>query len=102
MIAQSKDKINTFWLCYGSYTGKKDIRLFLQYVQANLHEKRQDKAYKVYMTEAVKNINRILAENMTGSYMKVSYMEMLNPKPEETRTAEQIIEDIRTGLQRLS
>lgn len=70
-------------------------------MQANLHEKRQDKAYKVYMTEAVKNINRILAENMTGSYMKVSYMEMLNPKPEETRTAEQIIEDIRMGLQRL-
>lgn len=71
-------------------------------MQANLHEKRQDKAYKVYMTEAVKNINRILAENMTGSYMKVSYMEMLNPKPKETRTAEQIIEDIRMGLQRLN
>ena len=67
-----------------------------------MHEKRQDEAYRIYTAEAMKNINRILAENMTGSYMKVSYTEMLNPKPEETRTAEQIIEDIRKGLQRLN
>ena len=70
-------------------------------MQANLHEKRQDEAYRIYTAEAMKNINRILAENMTGSYMKVSYTEMLNPKPEETRTAEQIINDIRRGLQEM-
>lgn len=71
-------------------------------MQANLHEKRQDEAYRIYTAEAMKNINRILAENMTGSYMKVSYMDMLNPKPAETRSAEQIINDIRTGLQELN
>ena len=67
-----------------------------------MHKKKKDDAYKVYMTEAAKNINRILAENFTGSYMKVSYMEMLHPKPQETRTAEEIINDIRTGLQELN
>jgi hypothetical protein len=71
-------------------------------VQANLHEKRQNDAYRIYSAEAMKNINRILAENMTGSYMKVSYMDMLNPKPAETRSAEQIINDIRRGLQELN
>jgi len=70
-------------------------------VQANLHEKRQNDAYRIYSAEAIKNINRILAENMTGSYMKVSYMDMLNPKPAETRSAEQIINDIRRGLQEM-
>ena len=67
-----------------------------------MHKKKEDDAYKVYVTEAAKNINRILAENFTGSYMKVSYTEMLHPKPQETRTAEEIINDIRAGLQELN
>ena len=67
-----------------------------------MHEKRQNDAYRIYTAEAIKNINRILAENMTGSYMKVSYMDMLHPKPAETRSAEEIINDIRRGLQELN
>lgn len=47
-------------------------------------------------------MNQILAENFTGSYLKVSYEEMLNPKKEETRTAEEIINDIKDGLKRLN
>lgn len=53
------------------------------------------------MTSAIQNINRILAENMTGTYMNKSYLEMLNPKPQETRTADEIIDHIRKGLQGL-
>ena len=67
-----------------------------------MHEKRQNDAYKVYTAQALQNINRILAENMTGSYMKVSYMDMLHPKPEEKRSAEEIINSIRKGLQELN
>lgn len=70
-------------------------------MQANLHENKQSEAYKVYMSEAVKNINEILANNFTGSYMKISYMDMMKPQKVEKRTAEQIIDDIRSGLQRL-
>ena len=106
MIAQSEDNVNTFWLCYGSYTGKKDARLFINYVQASCYASREEKqkqeAYKIYITQAVKNINQILAENFTGSYMKLTYDEMLKPQVEDTRTAEQIIEDIRNRLQRVN
>lgn len=70
-------------------------------MQANLHEKTQAKAYRVYMSEAVKNINEILANNFNGSYMKISYMDMMKPQKVEERTAEEIIDDIRSGLQRL-
>lgn len=70
-------------------------------MQANLHEKTQAEAYRVYMSEAVKNINEILANNFNGSYMKISYMDMMKPRKVEERTAEQIIDDIRSGLQRL-
>ena len=70
-------------------------------MQANLHEKTQAEAYRVYMSEAVKNINEILANNFNGSYMKISYMDMMKPQKVEGRTAEEIIDDIRSGLQRL-
>ena len=53
------------------------------------------------MSEAVKNINEILANNLNGSYMKISYMDMMKPQKVEERTAEEIIDDIRSGLQRL-
>ena len=66
-----------------------------------MHEKKQAEAYRVYMSEAVKNINEILANNFNGSYMKISYMDMMKPQKVEKRTAEQIIDDIRIGLQRL-
>lgn len=70
-------------------------------MQANLHENKQSEAYRVYISEAVKNINEILANNFNGSYMKISYMDMMKPQKVEERTAEQIIDDIRSGLQRL-
>lgn len=73
-------------------------------MQANCYaqkEKRKEEAYRVYMAEAIKNVNEILANNFSGSYMKLSYRDILNPKPVETRTADQIIDNIRNGLQRL-
>ena len=66
-----------------------------------MHEKKQAEAYRIYMSEAVKNINEILANNFNGAYMKISYMDMMKPQKVEKRTAEQIIDDIRSGLQRL-
>lgn len=74
-------------------------------MQANCYARNKDKqkqeAFKVYISEAVKNINEILANNFTGSYMKASYTDLLNPQPTETRNAEEIIDDIRNGLERL-
>ena len=66
-----------------------------------MHEKTQAEAYRIYMSEAVKNINEILANNFNGSYMKISYMDMMKPQKVEERTAEQIIDDIRSRLKRL-
>ena len=74
-------------------------------MQANCYaqnkEKQKQEAFKVYISEAIKNINEILANNFTGAYMKASYTDLLNPQPVETRSAEEIIDDIRNGLERL-
>lgn len=67
-----------------------------------MHEKKQAEAYRVYMSEAVKNINEILANNFNGSYWKISYTDMMKPQKVEERTAEEIIDDIRTRLNGLN
>ena len=45
-------------------------------------------------------MNRILAEAYTGRYMSVSYKDMISGKT-ETRTAEEIKDNIRNKLERL-
>lgn len=61
---------------------------------------REEKAYKIYVTSALENMNRILAEAYTGSYMSVSYKDMISGKV-ETRTAEEIKDGIRRKLEGL-
>lgn len=78
--------------------------MFIKYVQASCYVKNnpEEKTFKIYVASALQNVNKILAENLTGTYMKMSYEEALNPKKEETRTADEIINDIKNGLKRLN
>lgn len=72
----------------------------MKYVQASCHDNnnRKEEAFKVYVTSALQNMNKILAEVYSGTYMKLSFDEMLNPKQEDTRTADEIINHIKNGL----
>lgn len=71
-------------------------------LEARFKKELEEHAFKMYVTQAVKNINKILAETYSGTYMQVSFDEVLNPKPKDERTAEEIIHDIKTGLERLN
>lgn len=53
------------------------------------------------MAQVIKNINDSVANFAGGSVMKVTYEDLLNPKPKETRTADEIIEDIGNRLDKL-
>lgn len=55
----------------------------------------------MYISDALK----VIAENTSrfngGSYMKVRFADVINPKPEETRTADEIITGITDKLRKL-
>lgn len=53
------------------------------------------------MSEAVKNINESVANAYTGKYMTKSYVDLLKPEPEETRTADEIIQHMKDKLNEL-
>lgn len=52
----------------------------------------------MYVTDALRLIAENTAKYAGGSYLKVRYHDVLHPKPEETRTAEEIIAHVVSGL----
>lgn len=80
--------------------GKRDLNLFMSYVNAKTRTKTHEKAFMVFVSDAVKNINESTANTFGGAYMKKRYIDILDSH-EETRTGEEIINDIRNGLQEL-
>lgn len=75
--------------------------MFSQYLQANYRKSFKQKEFDIYVTYCLKNINDSVANFMGGSVMKITYESLLNPKAEETRTADEIIEDIGNRLDKL-
>jgi len=70
-------------------------------LQANYRKKKQETAFRYYVSDILKNINESVANTFSGKYMQYSLREILNPQPEETRTAEEIIQHIKDGLNRI-
>lgn len=54
--------------------------------------------YQVYITDALCYINEILATRFGGKIMSKRYYDILHKKPEETRTAQEIVDSIRSKL----
>lgn len=68
------------------------------YCYAKYNDRALDKAYRIYVTDSLKAIAENTSKYAGGSYMRVRFAEILNPKPEETRTPEDIISGIKEKL----
>jgi hypothetical protein len=66
---------------------------YIAFFKKEMHEK----AYKIYVTDAL----QLLTKKFGGEYLKNRFADVVEPHIEETRTAEEVIDDIRnkiTGL----
>ena len=63
-----------------------------------LKKQDQEKAYRVYVTDALKTITENTAKYAGGSYMKVRYFDVESPKPSETRTPDEIIGQLKMKI----
>ena len=66
-----------------------------------LKKQMQEKAYRIYVTDALKAITENTAKYAGGSYMKARYYDLENPKPAETRTGEEIISQMKAKIARI-
>jgi hypothetical protein len=73
------------------------IEHYIAYFKKEQHEK----AYKMYITDALKIIAENTAKQVGGSYLTARYAEIIEPVKQETRTANEIIINIKDKLARL-
>ena len=73
----------------------------MRYAMARFNQHQRDLAYRIYVTDCL----RILSENTAkvggGSYITAKFSDIINPKPEDNRTGEEIAADIikRAGIE---
>ena len=53
------------------------------------------------MTDALKILAENTAKYSGGSYMKIRYYDLIQPKPEENRTPEEIIGNMKEKIERI-
>lgn len=61
-------------------------------------QSKKEQSYQHYMAECLRVITENTARFGGGSYIQVKLQDILDPKPVENRTADEIIEGIRKKL----
>ena len=79
--------IEEFWLAYGEYRGKRNIKHFKNYLSARLDRFEQDLVYRVYMADSF---------YLYGDNKRLSqrFYDILRPTPQDTRSGDEIALDI--------
>lgn len=70
----------------------------MSYAAARHNEYLKEELFRVYVTDALKILTSNTAKYAGGEYLKKTYREAVNPKPEETRSADEIIANIKSKL----
>lgn len=66
----------------------------MRYAIARYNQHQRDLAYRIYLSECVR-ITTLNTANFTGgSYIEKKFMDILNPQPEDNRTAVEIVADV--------
>lgn len=80
-----------FWTCYGTYTGKKDIRAFIEYAKSVQKSTYEEYIYRVYVASAMRELV------MAQAFKRIpNFVELLKPGPtsQSSRSGNDIVEDV--------
>lgn len=59
-----------------------------------LKKQAEESAFRAYTAECLRTISQNTAMTPGNSYVTASYMDIINPKPQDTRTCEEITDEI--------
>ena len=73
----------------------------MRYAMARYQSQQRDLAYRIYVTDCLRIISENTAKMGGGSYITAKFVDIINPKPVEKRTGEEIAADIikRAGIE---
>lgn len=73
----------------------------MRYVNARVNKETREEACRIYVTDGIKIISENTAKLAGGSSFKIRYSELFGAVKEETRTEEEVVQDIREKLRKL-
>ena len=73
----------------------------MRYAVARYQSQQRDLAYRIYVTDCLRIISENTAKMGGGSYITAKLSDIINPKPADNRTGEEIAADIikRAGIE---
>ena len=73
----------------------------MRYAIARYQSQRRDLAYRIYVADCLRIISENTAKVGGGSYITAKLADIINPKPADNRTGEEIAADIikRAGIE---
>ena len=76
----------------------------MRYATARFNQHQRDLAYRIYVTDCLRIISENTAKMGGGSYIAAKFADIINPKPVDNRTGEEIAADIinRAGIEVIS
>lgn len=70
------------------------LSAILSLIPYRIKEQKENEFYRLYVAECLRIISENTAKTAGGGYMSKSFDEIINPKPTDSRSAEEIINDI--------
>ena len=73
----------------------------MRYAMARFNQHQRDLAYRIYVTDCLRIISENTAKMGGGSYITAKFADIINPRPADNRTGEEIAADIikRAGIE---
>lgn len=73
----------------------------MRYAMARYQSQKRDLAYRIYVADCLRIISENTAKMGGGSYITAKLADIINPKPADNRTGEEIAADIikRAGIE---
>ena len=73
----------------------------MRYAIARYQSQQRDLAYRIYVTDCLRIISENTAKMVEGSYITAKFADIINPKPVDNRTGDEIAADIikRAGIE---
>ena len=73
----------------------------MRYAVARYQSQQRDLAYRIYVADCLRIISENTAKIGGGSYITAKFADIINPKPADNRTGEEIAADIikRSGIE---
>ena len=66
----------------------------MRYAMARYQSQQRDLAYRIYVSDCLRIISENTAKMSGGSYITTKFADIINPKPVDNRTGEEIAADI--------